>query len=77
MGDNMDKQDRKEIEELKNEVKGLSFNFNGLSKIVKDIKENHLKHLNLKINITLAGLAFIAIMIAILGCMIAWGVGMG
>ena len=75
MGDDMDKQDCKEIEELKNEVKGLSLNFDGLSKLVKDIKDNHLKHLNLKINITLGGLLFIAIMIAILGVVVVLVMG--
>jgi len=37
---------------------------------IKDILKNHLPHLNLKLNITLGGLVFIAIMIAILGIII-------
>ena len=47
---------------------------------VKEIKDNHLTHLNMKVDkslfrsgVTLGGLAFIGIMIAILGVMITLG----
>jgi len=75
MGEIMDDKDRKDFNELKGDVRDIYANQNELGEDMHDIKTNHLPHINLKINITLGGLVFIAIMIAILGCMIAWGVG--
>ena len=48
---------------------------NDVAESLHEIKTNHLRHLNLKINVTLGGLAFIGIMIALLGCMIAFWKG--
>lgn len=42
---------------------------------IKDIIKNHLPHLNMKLNITLGGLVFIAIMIAVLGIVVTLVVG--
>ena len=70
----MNGQDRKEIEELKLEVKSCSINIDEVSKTVKDIKENHLPHLEDKVNKALFRsmvniFAQIAILLGILACM--------
>ena len=64
---------------LKDDINDLYGCYNDVSESLDEIKNNHLVHLeakcklvNLKANVTIAGLAFIAIMIAILGCMIAF-----
>ena len=59
----MNKKERSDIETLNKDVAELRGN-------VIEILENHLPHLNLKLNITLGGLIFIALMIAILGIIV-------
>ena len=68
----MNGQDRKDIDGLKTDVNDLYACYNDLGESVDEIKTNHLPHLNMKVNFVLGGLAFIGVMIAILGCMIAF-----
>lgn len=63
------------IEKFEEEITDIRILQNEQAETLQEIKTNHLPHLNLKINITLGGLVFIAIMIALLGCMIAWAMG--
>ena len=66
----MTENENKQLGVLETRVKGVEINLDELSKQVKIIRDNDLPHLNLKLNITLGGLVFIAIMIAILGIII-------
>ena len=59
-------------EQDRNEIKKLGVRIGNLEKAVEKILKNHLPHLNMKLNITLGGLVFIAVMIALLACMIAF-----
>ena len=59
----MNKKERSDIDILKKDVGECRV-------LVQDILTNHLPHLNLKLNITLGGLIFIALMIAILGVIV-------
>ena len=78
----MNKQDRKDVQGLDSRMKDMEIMQNETSEQLYEIRTNHLEHLwnkvkllNLKINTALGGLVFIAIMIAILGCMIAFWKG--
>ena len=59
----MNKKERSDIDILKKDVGECRV-------LVQEILDNHLPHLNLKLNITLGGLIFIALMIAILGVIV-------
>jgi len=59
------------IQDNKQRDQDIPIHYNDVSEQLSEIKGNHLKHLNLKINVTLSGLVFIAIMLTILGIMIA------
>ena len=48
----------------------LDIRMGNVEKAVERIIKNDLPHLNIKLNITLGGLVFIAIMIAILGIVV-------
>jgi len=67
---NVKEKNRKEMT-LKEKVDALDIRLLNCEQGVENIITNHLYHLNIKVNVTLGGLAFIAIMIAILGVMIA------
>ena len=63
-GDEMSQLEKDDIETLKKDVAESRGH-------IKEILENHLPHLNFKLNLTLGGLIFIALMISILGIMVA------
>ena len=71
----MNESENRRLDVLETRVKALEINLDELSKQVKKIRENDLPHLNLKLNITLGGLVFIAIMIAILGVVVTVVIG--
>ena len=59
------------IQDSKQRDLDVQVNYNDVSERLYEIKSNDLWHLNLKINVTLSGLVFICILLAILSIMIA------